>query len=86
MASANAIVRREYLQQLKRGLQTESLDEDSAEDTPLFPPDGVEGFESQPYQYYVIQEKFEMGQMASLFFYQNWTVFVLPVPCCVPVW
>ena len=43
-----------------QGLQTESLDEDSAEDTPLFPPDGVEGFESQPYQYYVIQEKFEM--------------------------
>ena len=43
-----------------QGLQTESSDEDSAEDTPLFSPDGVEGSESQPHQYYVIQEKFEM--------------------------
>jgi hypothetical protein len=43
-----------------QGLQTESCDEDSAEDTPLFSPDSGEGFESQPHQYYVIQEKFEM--------------------------
>ena len=43
-----------------QGLQTESSDEDGAEDTPLFSPDGVEGYESQPHQYYVIEEKFEM--------------------------
>ncbi|GFG32851.1 hypothetical protein Cfor_06349 [Coptotermes formosanus] len=60
MASANAIVHREYLQQMKRGLQTESLDEDSAEDTPLFSADSVERFESEPHHYYVIQEKIEM--------------------------
>lgn len=68
MASANAIVHWEHLQQMKRGLQTESLDEDSAEDTPLFSADAVEWFESQPHNYYVIQEKIELGQMASLFF------------------
>ena len=43
-----------------QGLQAESSEEDSAEDTPLFSPDGVEGYESQPHQYYVIEEKFEM--------------------------
>jgi hypothetical protein len=43
-----------------QGMQSESLDEDSAEDTPLFSPDGVEGYESQPHQYYVIKQKFEM--------------------------
>jgi len=43
-----------------QGLQTESLDEDNAEDAPLFSHDGVEEFESQPHQYYVIEEKFEM--------------------------
>jgi len=43
-----------------QGLQTESSDEDGAEDTPLFSPDSVEGYESQQHQYYVIEEKFEM--------------------------
>jgi hypothetical protein len=43
-----------------QGLQSDSSDEDGAEDTPLFSPDGVEVLGSQPYQYYVIQEKFEM--------------------------
>ena len=43
-----------------QGLQTETLNEDSAEDTPLFYPNGVEGFESQPHHYYAIQEKIEM--------------------------
>jgi hypothetical protein len=43
-----------------QALQTESLDEDSTEDTPLFSPDRVERFPSQPHHYYVIQEKIEM--------------------------
>ncbi|XP_069685158.1 transmembrane protein 104 homolog [Periplaneta americana] len=68
MASANAIVQWKRLQQMKRALQAESLDEDSAEDTPLFSPDSVERFPPQSHRYYVIQEKIEMGQMASLFF------------------
>lgn len=43
-----------------QGLQTDSLDEDSTEDTPLFSPDTVDRFESQPHDCYVIQEKIEM--------------------------
>ncbi|XP_021915287.1 transmembrane protein 104 homolog isoform X2 [Zootermopsis nevadensis] len=39
------------------------MDEDSTEDTPLFSPGCVD-----PHCYYDIQEKIEMGQMASMFF------------------
>ncbi|XP_049853891.1 transmembrane protein 104 homolog isoform X3 [Schistocerca gregaria] len=76
MASANAIMQWKRLQQMKRVSQTllalqvnESQDEDSDEDQPLVSP-GVswEKFPSQLQRYYMIQEKIEMGQMASLFF------------------
>ncbi|XP_067005203.2 transmembrane protein 104 homolog isoform X2 [Anabrus simplex] len=69
MASANAIVQWKRFQQMKRALQAnETQDEDSDEDTPLFSPVGWEKFPSQPHRYYIIHEKIEMGQMASLFF------------------
>jgi hypothetical protein len=45
---------------LLQAVQSESLDEDSTEDTPLFSPDCIESFPSQPHHYYVIQEKIEM--------------------------
>nr|CAD7393350.1 unnamed protein product [Timema cristinae] len=68
MAAANAIVQWKRLQQMKRALQaSESQDEDS-EDTPLFSPELLEKFPSTPHRYYLIQERIEMGQMATLFF------------------
>nr|CAD7401494.1 unnamed protein product [Timema poppensis] len=68
MAAANAIVQWKRLQQMKRALQaSESQDEDS-EDTPLFSPELMEKFPSTPHRYYLIQERIEMGQMATLFF------------------
>lgn len=68
MASANAIVQWKLIQEMKRTVQTESSSEDSAEDQPLFSADFAEKLPSQPSHCYVIQEKIEMGQMASLFF------------------
>ncbi|XP_034174426.1 transmembrane protein 104 homolog isoform X2 [Osmia lignaria lignaria] len=72
MASANAIVTWRHIQHRKRMLQTlgESGPSNSdSEDTPLVTP-----FSSSPdradmtYRYYVIRDKIEMGQMASIFF------------------
>ncbi|KAG7189433.1 hypothetical protein KM043_017135 [Ampulex compressa] len=72
MASANAIITWRHIQQRKRVLQTlgESGPSNSdSEDTPLVAP-----FSASPdrtdttYRYYVIHDKIEMGQMASIFF------------------
>ncbi|XP_060811294.1 transmembrane protein 104-like isoform X2 [Bombus pascuorum] len=72
MASANAIIAWRHIQHRKRVLQTlgESGPSNSdSEDTPLVTP-----FSSSPdradmtYRYYVIRDKIEMGQMASIFF------------------
>ncbi|XP_012137799.1 transmembrane protein 104 homolog isoform X4 [Megachile rotundata] len=72
MASANAIITWRHIQHRKHMLQTlgESGPSNSdSEDTPLVTP-----FASSPdradmtYRYYVIRDKIEMGQMASIFF------------------
>jgi hypothetical protein len=50
---------------LLQTVQTESSDEDSAEDQPLFSPDSAEKLPSQPSHPYVIQEKIEMVRVSK---------------------
>ncbi|XP_012214753.1 transmembrane protein 104 homolog isoform X2 [Linepithema humile] len=72
MASANAIVTWKHIQHRKRVLQTigESGSSNSdSEDTPLVAPTSTSPDRSDmTYRYYVIHDKIEMGQMASIFF------------------
>lgn len=72
MASANAIVTWRHIQHRKRVLQTlgESGPSNSdSEDTPLVTPFSTSPDRSSTtYRYYVIRDKIEMGQMASIFF------------------
>ncbi|EZA56474.1 hypothetical protein DMN91_010240 [Ooceraea biroi] len=72
MASANAIVTWRHIQHRKRVLQTmgESGPSNSdSEDTPLVAPLIASPERSDmTYRYYVIRDKIEMGQMASIFF------------------
>ncbi|KAL6423161.1 hypothetical protein ACFW04_010086 [Cataglyphis niger] len=72
MASANAIVTWRHIQHRKRILQTigESGPSNSdSEDTPLVaPPSTSPEHSDMSYRYYVIRDKIEMGQMASIFF------------------
>ncbi|KAJ9589497.1 hypothetical protein L9F63_017314, partial [Diploptera punctata] len=75
MASANAIVQWKRLQQMEREMQLESHDEESTEDTPLFSSDSMERSSAQTHRYYVIEEKIEMGQMASIFFNRTGRLF-----------
>ncbi|XP_032677461.1 transmembrane protein 104 homolog isoform X1 [Odontomachus brunneus] len=72
MASANAIVTWRHIQHRKRVLQTlgESGPSNSdSEDTPLVAPltNSPERLDNT-YRYYVIHDRIEMGQMASIFF------------------
>ncbi|XP_072743135.1 transmembrane protein 104 homolog isoform X1 [Anoplolepis gracilipes] len=71
MASANAIVTWRHIQHRKRVLQTigESGPSNSdSEDTPLVAPSSSPEHSDMSYRYYVIHDKIEMGQMASIFF------------------
>ncbi|KAG5309818.1 TM104 protein, partial [Acromyrmex insinuator] len=72
MASANAIVMWRHTQHRKRVLQTISepgLSNSDSEDTPLVaPPSTSPDCLDTTCRYYVICDKIEMGQMASIFF------------------
>ncbi|XP_015433897.1 PREDICTED: transmembrane protein 104 homolog isoform X2 [Dufourea novaeangliae] len=72
MASANAIITWGHIQHRKRVLQNlgESGPSNSdSEDTPLVTPFSTSPDETNmTYRYYIIRDKIEMGQMASIFF------------------
>lgn len=78
MASANAIVTWRHIQHRKRALQTigESGPSNSdSEDTPLVAaPSTSPEHADMSYRYYVIRDKIEMGQMASIFFNRFGTI------------
>ncbi|XP_012061431.1 PREDICTED: transmembrane protein 104 homolog [Atta cephalotes] len=72
MASANAIVMWRHMQHRKRILQTISepgLSNSDSEDTPLVAPSSTSpSCLDTTCRYYIICDKIEMGQMASIFF------------------
>ncbi|XP_070159666.1 transmembrane protein 104 homolog isoform X1 [Polyergus mexicanus] len=80
MASANAIVTWRHIQHRKRVLQTigesgPSNSNSDSEDTPLVaPPSTSPEHSDMSYRYYVIRDKIEMGQMASIFFNRFGTI------------